>query len=45
MNTTQGDIVDNMTIVAVASIVIAGLTTGIGAIGPALSQGGRLPLR
>ena len=30
---------DNMTIVAVASIVIAGLTTGIGAIGPALSQG------
>ena len=30
---------DSMTIIAVASIVIAGLTTGIGAIGPALSQG------
>ena len=30
---------DNMTIVAVASIVIAGITTAIGAIGPALSQG------
>jgi F-type H+-transporting ATPase subunit c len=31
--------VDNITIVAVASIVIAGITTAIGAIGPALAQG------
>jgi F-type H+-transporting ATPase subunit c len=31
--------VDNITIVAVASIVIAGLTTAIGAIGPGLAQG------
>ena len=30
---------DNITIVAVASIVIAGITTGFGAIGPALAQG------
>jgi F-type H+-transporting ATPase subunit c len=31
--------VDNITIVAVASIVIAGITTAIGAIGPGLAQG------
>jgi F-type H+-transporting ATPase subunit c len=31
--------VDNITIVAVASIVITGITTAIGAIGPALAQG------
>ena len=30
---------DNITIVAMASIVIAGITTGFGAIGPALAQG------
>ena len=30
---------DNITIVAVASIVIAGITTAIGAIGPGLAQG------
>ena len=30
---------DNITIVAVASIVITGITTAIGAIGPALAQG------
>lgn len=30
---------DNMTIIAVASIIIAGITTGIGTIGPALAEG------
>jgi F-type H+-transporting ATPase subunit c len=30
---------DKMTIVAVASIVIAGLTTGFGTMGPALAEG------
>ncbi len=30
---------DNMTIIATASIAIAGLTTGIGALGPALAEG------
>ena len=30
---------DNMTIIAVASIVTAGLTSGIGMIGPALGEG------
>ena len=30
---------DNITIVAVVSIVIAGITTAIGAIGPGLAQG------
>ncbi|MCB9963790.1 MAG: F0F1 ATP synthase subunit C [Rhodospirillales bacterium] len=30
---------DNMTLIAVASIVTAGLTTGFGAIGPALGEG------
>ena len=30
---------DNITTVAIASIVIAGITTAIGAIGPALAQG------
>ena len=34
---------DNMTIIAVASIVIAGITTGFGTMGPALArrEGGR----
>jgi F-type H+-transporting ATPase subunit c len=31
--------VDNMTVVAVASIVIAGITTGFGCMGPALAEG------
>lgn len=30
---------DSMTIIAVASIVIAGFTTGFGTIGPALAEG------
>jgi F-type H+-transporting ATPase subunit c len=30
---------DSMTVIAVASIVTAGLTMGIGSIGPALSEG------
>jgi F-type H+-transporting ATPase subunit c len=30
---------DNMAIIAVASIVTAGFTTGIGSIGPALAEG------
>jgi hypothetical protein len=30
---------DNMTIIAVASIVIAGITTGFGTMGPALAEG------
>ena len=30
---------DNMTIVAVASIVIAGITISLGSIGPALAEG------
>jgi len=30
---------DNMTIIAVASIVVAGMTIGIGALGPALAEG------
>ena len=30
---------DNMTIIAVASIVIAGITIGFGVIGPALAEG------
>lgn len=30
---------DSLTIIAVASIVIAGFTTGIGCIGPALAEG------
>jgi len=30
---------DNMTIIAVASIVTAGITTSFGAIGPALGEG------
>ncbi|WNM59984.1 F0F1 ATP synthase subunit C [Candidatus Nitrospira allomarina] len=30
---------DNMTLIAMASIVTAGLTTGIGTIGPALGEG------
>jgi len=31
--------VDNMTIIAVASIAIAGITTGFGCMGPALAEG------
>ena len=30
---------DSMTIIAVASIIIAGLTTGCGTMGPALAEG------
>ena len=30
---------DNMTIIAVASIVIAGITTSFGSMGPALAEG------
>ena len=30
---------DNMTIIAVASIVISGITTGFGTMGPALAEG------
>jgi F-type H+-transporting ATPase subunit c len=30
---------DNMTIIAVASIVIAGITLGFGCLGPALAEG------
>jgi F-type H+-transporting ATPase subunit c len=30
---------DNMTTIAVASIVIGGITTGLGSIGPALGEG------
>ncbi|MFH1137709.1 MAG: F0F1 ATP synthase subunit C [Pseudomonadota bacterium] len=30
---------DNMTIIAVASIVVAGATTGFGTMGPALAEG------
>jgi F-type H+-transporting ATPase subunit c len=30
---------DSMTIIAVASIIIAGITTGIGCLGPALAEG------
>jgi F-type H+-transporting ATPase subunit c len=30
---------DSMTFIAVASIVIAGITTGVGCIGPALGEG------
>ncbi len=32
---------DSMTIIAVASIVIAGITTGFGTMGPALAEGRR----
>ena len=30
---------DSMTIIAVASIVVAGMTTGLGVLGPALAEG------
>jgi len=30
---------DTMTIIAVASIIIAGITTGFGTMGPALAEG------
>jgi F-type H+-transporting ATPase subunit c len=30
---------DNMTVIAVASIAIAGITTGFGTMGPALAEG------
>ena len=36
---------DSMTLIAVASIVTAGLTTGFGCMGPALAKGGRSPRR
>jgi F-type H+-transporting ATPase subunit c len=32
---------DDMTIIAVASIVTAGITTGFGTMGPALAKGAR----
>ena len=35
----QGDAMDSMTIIAVASIVVAGITTGFGTMGPALAEG------
>ena len=37
--TNKGEPMDSMTIIAVASIVIAGLTTGFGTMGPALAEG------
>ena len=37
--TMKGDTMDNMTIIAVASIVIAGITTGFGTMAPALGEG------
>ncbi len=30
---------DNMTVIAVASIIVAGITTGFGTMGPALAEG------
>jgi len=36
---TKGDTMDSMTIIAVASIVTAGLTIAIGVIGPSLGEG------
>ena len=30
---------DNMTIIAVASVITAGLTTGVGCLGPAFAEG------
>ena len=36
---TKGQTMDSMTIIAVASIVIAGLTIGLGRMGPALAEG------
>jgi F-type H+-transporting ATPase subunit c len=35
----KGETMDNMTIIAVASIVIAGITISLGSIGPALAEG------
>jgi F-type H+-transporting ATPase subunit c len=35
----KGDTMDSMTFIAVASIVTAGFTTGVGCIGPALGEG------
>jgi F-type H+-transporting ATPase subunit c len=37
--TTQGYTMDNMTLIAIASIVTAGLTIALGSIGPALGEG------
>ena len=37
--TAQGDTMDSMTLVAIASIVTAGLTIALGSIGPALGEG------
>src|SRR4030065_2707575 len=36
---TKGDTMDNMTIIAGASIVIGGITPGFGTMGPALAEG------
>ena len=35
----KGGTLDSMTIIAVASIVTAGITTGFGVLGPALGEG------
>jgi len=37
----QGHFMDSMTVIAVASIVIAGITTSFGCLGPALAEVGR----
>ncbi|MFT6790672.1 MAG: F-type H+-transporting ATPase subunit c [Pseudoalteromonas rhizosphaerae] len=34
-----GDHMDSMTMIAIASIIISGITTSIGCIGPALGEG------
>ncbi len=39
LNPTKGNIMDSTTLIAVASIVTAGLTIAIGGIGPALGEG------
>jgi F-type H+-transporting ATPase subunit c len=39
MLTTEGDTRDSTTIIAVASIVTAGITTGFGTMAPALAEG------
>ena len=41
--TTRDDTMDNMTLIAIASIVTAGLTIALGSIGPALGEGRRSP--
>jgi F-type H+-transporting ATPase subunit c len=37
--TNKGDTMDNMTIIAVASIITAGITTAFGTMAPALGEG------